>query len=45
MTLQEDRRMRATKVYERCGMGPCANGVVWCSGKDEEKYIEVVRSY
>ena len=30
-------------TYERCDMGPCTNGVVWCSGMDEKKYFEVER--
>ena len=29
-------------INERCGMGTCANGVVWCSGIGEKKYCEVV---
>ena len=29
-------------VFERCGMGPCVNGVVWCSGMGERKYFVVV---
>ena len=31
-------------VYKKCGMGPCANGVVLCSGMGEKKYFEVVWS-
>ena len=26
-------------LYERCGKGTCANGMVWCSRMDEEKYF------
>ena len=28
--------------HERCGMGPCANGVVWCDEMGEKKYFYVV---
>ena len=30
---------------ERCGMGPCAHGVMWCSGMCEKKYFKVVWLY
>ena len=29
-------------VYERCSMGPCANGVVCCNGIGEKKYVEMI---
>ena len=32
-------------MYERCSVRPCANGVVWCCGMGENKYVKVVWSY
>ena len=39
------RARQVESVYEKGGMGPCVNGVVWCSGMAEQKYTAMVWSY